>query len=258
MVLLDQMERLSDNTASQAANLRVRLWLTQAKRDPDLLARALRWAEGREVALEDAGYYSLTPLTLIRVRIVQRRLTPDRPDLEPALQFLKQYLAYAETWGATGQAIEALNLRALARQAQGDVSQALVSTQRALALGEPEGYVYAFLQEGAPMARLLRKVDVSAALASYVARLLAAYPDAIEHDGPANDALQGVPIAPLTPRETEVLRLIAAGASNPEIADALFIAIDTVKRHCTHIFFKLGVSNRTQAAMRAKELCLVE
>jgi LuxR family maltose regulon positive regulatory protein len=256
--LLDQMERLSDKTASQAANLRVRLWLSRADHEPDLLARAVRWAGGCEIDLDDAGYYHLTPLTLIRVRIAQRQLTQDRPDLDAVFRFLDRYLAYAERWGAAGQAIEALNLRALALQAQGDVSQALVFVQRALALGEAEGYVYAFLQEGAPMARLLRKLDASHAPASYVARLVATFPATSEPDVPPASAAQGALIESLTPREMEVLQLIAAGASNPEIARALFIAVDTVKRHCTHIYRKLDVSNRTQAAMRAGELSLIE
>jgi LuxR family maltose regulon positive regulatory protein len=192
------------------------------------------------------------------VRIAQRQLTQDRPDLDAVFRFLDRYLAYAERWGAAGQAIEALNLRALALQAQGDVSQALVFVQRALALGEAEGYVYAFLQEGAPMARLLRKLDASHAPASYVARLVATFPATSEPDVPPASAAQGALIESLTPREMEVLQLIAAGASNPEIARALFIAVDTVKRHCTHIYRKLDVSNRTQAAMRAGELSLIE
>jgi LuxR family maltose regulon positive regulatory protein len=251
--MLDQMEQLSANTAPQAANLRVRLWLTRAERDRDFLTRALHWAEAHEAGLGEAGYYDMTPLTLVRVRIAQRRLTQDHPDLEPALQFLDRYLAYAETWSATGQAIEALNLRALALEAQGDVLQALVAAQRALALGEREGYVYAFVQGGPPMARLLRHVGLSAHSAGYAARLLAAFPEPTDGHGP-----QRAPTETLTPRETEVLQLVTAGASNPEIAAALFIAVDTVKRHCTHIYRKLGVCNRTQAATRARELGLVE
>jgi LuxR family maltose regulon positive regulatory protein len=65
-------------------------------------------------------------------------------------------------------------------------------------------------------------------------------------------------IEPLTPRESEVLRFLVAGASNAQIAQELFITVNTVKRHITHILGKLGVDNRTQAAMRARELGLVE
>ncbi len=64
-------------------------------------------------------------------------------------------------------------------------------------------------------------------------------------------------VEPLSPRELEVLRLIAAGHSNPEIARALVIAVSTVKSHTSNIFGKLGVTSRTQAIARARDLQLV-
>lgn len=68
----------------------------------------------------------------------------------------------------------------------------------------------------------------------------------------ANQALP----EPLTKRELEVLKLIADGHSNSQIADQLFIGVSTVKKHVTHIFGKLGVSSRTQAISRLRELQL--
>ena len=62
---------------------------------------------------------------------------------------------------------------------------------------------------------------------------------------------------PLSEREVEILRLIAHGASNREIADALFLAEGTVKNHVTNILGKLGVRDRTQAAIKAKDIGLV-
>lgn len=62
---------------------------------------------------------------------------------------------------------------------------------------------------------------------------------------------------PLSEREIELLRLIASGCNNKEIADSLFITEGTVKNHITHILGKLGVRDRTQAAFRAKELGLI-
>lgn len=62
---------------------------------------------------------------------------------------------------------------------------------------------------------------------------------------------------PLSEREVELLRLIASGSSNKEIAEALFITEGTVKNHITHILGKLGVRDRTQAALRAKEIGLI-
>ena len=63
-------------------------------------------------------------------------------------------------------------------------------------------------------------------------------------------------LAKLSERERDVLRLIARGASNKEIAAALFLAEGTVKNHVTNILAKLEVGDRTQAALRARELGL--
>jgi LuxR family transcriptional regulator, maltose regulon positive regulatory protein len=64
-------------------------------------------------------------------------------------------------------------------------------------------------------------------------------------------------VAALSAREVEVLQLLAAGKSNPAIAQELVITLDTVKRHVTHILGKLGAANRTQAVTRARELGLL-
>lgn len=61
----------------------------------------------------------------------------------------------------------------------------------------------------------------------------------------------------LTPRELEVLVQMAQGLSNQEIADKLFVSLNTVKTHSSNVFSKLGVQRRTQAIQRAKELGLL-
>ena len=70
------------------------------------------------------------------------------------------------------------------------------------------------------------------------------------------DAASVAPPA-LSPRELEVLALVAEGRSNPEIARALFIGEATVKTHLLHVFEKLGVNDRTRAVTRAMELGLL-
>jgi LuxR family maltose regulon positive regulatory protein len=75
--------------------------------------------------------------------------------------------------------------------------------------------------------------------------------------GPSPGGALVSPVARLSERELQVLRLLAAGKQNQEIARELYLALDTVKKHVTHIFEKLGAGNRTEAAARARELGLL-
>jgi len=77
--------------------------------------------------------------------------------------------------------------------------------------------------------------------------------------GPSSEvaAPEGSPSEPLTARETEILRLLAHGQTNPQIARELVVSPGTVKNHVRDIIAKLGVSDRTQAAVRAIELGLL-
>jgi LuxR family maltose regulon positive regulatory protein len=65
-------------------------------------------------------------------------------------------------------------------------------------------------------------------------------------------------LEPLSERELQVLQLMAKGASNQDIARELVIAIDTVKRHVSHILAKLDVQNRVQAIRQAEKLGLLD
>src|SRR5690606_4263002 len=115
-----------------------------------------------------------------------------------------------------------------------------------------EGYCRVFVDEGEPMARLLRLALRQGIYPNYTTRLLGAFEGGV----PGRVAGDLLP-EPLSERELEVLRLAATGASNKEIAVALFIALPTVKKHMGHILVKLDTQNRVQAITRARELGLL-
>jgi LuxR family maltose regulon positive regulatory protein len=248
----DQGVRESLRTLERAIEQRE---LTQATRDEMAAYRALfdvmqgdlerpaRWAGTIKPTLHDKldTLREFQWLILVRVLIAQR--LPDE-----AAPLLGHLLQTAESEGRTGRALEVLALQALALQAHDRPTQALTVLKKALSLGEPEGYVRIFADEGIPMAILLRRALAQDIAPNYVRRLLAAFDERV-----AGSAL----VEPLTRRETEVLRLIADGLKNQEIADRLVISLATVKRHVTNIYGKLGVSRRVQAIARAQELDLL-
>jgi LuxR family maltose regulon positive regulatory protein len=133
-------------------------------------------------------------------------------------------------------------------------------------MAEPEGYERMFVDEGPPMAALLYQALKLGLFPDYVARLLALFPtnDVPLPASPIKSPFTNTKssdeslIEPLSPRELEVLQLIASGASNEDIAANLVIAPTTAKKHVSNILQKLGVENRTQAVARGRSLGLCQ
>ncbi|MFC1961003.1 LuxR C-terminal-related transcriptional regulator [Chloroflexota bacterium] len=217
--------------------------------DPESLREVIQWAEVRNFSIGG----SMNSLSSELEYLVWGRLLIAQKELDRALLLLTRMLQVAEDGERTGHVIEILILHALAYQARGDMEQGLVALERALTLAEPEKYVRLFLDSGTPMLELLRRAGAQGIRTSYAGQLLAAASittDAIETEiSPLVD--------PLSERELEILRLIALGCSNPEIAEELVLAIGTVKSHTGNIYSKLGVRNRTEAVVRARELNLL-
>ena len=236
---------------------RARLLLAQG----DVHAAA-QWTTAAGLSPDDEPNYPQEPAYLVLARVLLARNDP-----VPALALLQRLLDAAASQGRTGSIIEIQALRALALAAHGDHASALGALAEALTLACPQGYVRVFADEGAPMRVLLaqlsaarpgqqhaaRRIDPG-----YLAALLRACGQAGAAPPPGRAAAAPPGLAePLTDRELDVLRLIAAGKSNQRIAHDLFVALDTVKTHVTHILGKLGAANRTEAAARARQLGLL-
>jgi len=169
-------------------------------------------------------------------------------------------------------ALEALVLRAQLHMALGSTQASLADIDRALQLAEPEDFIGAFVDEGETLRRLIAEQRALIAQRqapsdqlrdrlTYLDRLLAAFPASLPWTVPPQSANKDqhseILVEPLTPRELEVLQLIAAGDSNQVIADKLVITVRAVKKHTGNIYGKLGVSSRTQAVARARQFDLL-
>ena len=217
------------------------------------LGEALGWARERGLSADDDLSYlrEFEHITLARVLLAQYAAERAERPVHDATRLLERLLRAAEEGQRTGSVIEILVLQALARQARGDVPAALASLQRALTLAEPEGYVRIFVDEGPPMASLLRAAAKLRIAPSYVRRLLAAV-NKTEDGTPVTQGL----IEPLSERELDVLRLLGTDLGGPEIARELVVSLNTVRTHTKNIYAKLGVNNRRAAVRRARELDL--
>ncbi|GAB4199239.1 MAG: LuxR C-terminal-related transcriptional regulator [Roseiflexaceae bacterium] len=209
------------------------------------LAAAVRWAAASGLSTDDPVNPILIEQQLVfcRVLLAQGRLAEVR-------RLLARLERHARERALHRWLISIHNLQALEADRAGDPVLARACAQRALAIAAPEGYLRLFVDEDARLVALLP--SGAAGSAALVARIRA------EAGAPAQPSLAPpAPVEPISAREREVLALIAAGLSNPEIARELVISVGTVKRHINHLYGKLGVSSRTQAVAKARLLHLL-
>jgi LuxR family maltose regulon positive regulatory protein len=238
--------------------MRARVRLAQGRADD-----AAAWVVSAKVSPRDDLSYvrEYEHITLARILVVT--------DASAALALLERLQVAAQTGGRIGSVIEVLVLQSLAQHALGNVRAALDATGQALALAEPEGFLRVFLDEGTRMRDLLRTAVTRGLAGQYARAVLAAFeapkpvttsphtPSALAPSVSATAASAVAPGQALTTRELEIVRLIAAGLRNQEIADHLDISAATVKRHIANAYGKLGAGHRTEALARAKELNLL-
>lgn len=246
------------------------------------VARAAEW-------MRQAAPPPREPVSFVRefVNLTLVRVTLAQGQTNEALDLLERIQDAARSQERNGTVLETEMLRALCLSRAGHAARAFVHLERALQMGHAENFVRVFVDEGEPMLKLLgdwRLVRSESKgpeirdleLRNYADALLTvlggkiparttqskietlprtAFRDPIPGAKPGEDS--NALLESLSERELQVLRLIAAGASNQDIADKLVIALPTVKRHISNIYAKLGVTSRTQALVRAQELKLL-
>ncbi len=245
--LLQEAERLyvSDffPNVRPAAALKARVWVAQGQLD-----EALGWARERGLSAPDnLGYgREFEHITLARVLLARSAGERAGHSMADTTGLLGRLLQAADQGERTGSVIEILVVQALAHQAQGDLSAALVPLSRALTLAEPEGYVRMFIGEGPAMMYLLSAAAAQGMMPGYVEMLLAAFPKSDKETRRQGDKeidrtsvspvsrSPGLPVSqslvePLSARELDVLRLLRTDLTGPEIARELMVSLPTLR-----------------------------
>lgn len=194
---------------------------------------------------------------ITRARVLVAQNTPE--SLQLASRELASLVRDCEARSDVAHLIEVLVLQAVAHAARDATAEALPILARAVLLGEPGGVVRPFLEPGAPVADLLRRLIARGPVSAHARHILGAFgsPVAAATVAPSVPSPPELVAETLTWRESEVLNLLAARLSNKEIAQRLGISTETVKQHATNIYQKLQVSGRRAAVSRARSLGLL-
>jgi LuxR family maltose regulon positive regulatory protein len=250
--------------------LQAQCWLAQGQ-----LEAASRWAAS--VVFPEGPWegrlYDAFPVVM-RVYFAEQRF-------RKALELLDSFRGRLDRPANMAVTITYLAQSLVALHQAGQRERARAIAARLFALTEPEGYLRVYLDEGEPMRQALEallaphshKPELAPSTAASLSQLLAAFEHEKQDASPPvmaattgepalasarqASAVSSVPAVSLTRREQEVLRLLAAGASNQDIAQALVISLDTVKKHVSNLLGKLGASNRTQAISQARARSLL-
>ena len=209
-----------------------------ARNDPKMLAH---WEPQVQAEVDAHSFYRFMGLTRPRLLIA-------RGQKEEAAEVLK---AIYETASQSGWGYGMIVVRILQSLAAKNMDEAMSFISEALRMGKPEGFIRSFVDVGRAVIPVLQHAARRGIDGTYVSEILAVMGKKVRSAG------AGSMIEALSEREIEVLRLVTAGMSNREIAAKLFISAGTAKTHIHHLCGKLGVRNRTEAAIRAKELHLV-
>ena len=218
--------------------VKVRLWLAEGN-----LSLALAWQQSQDLAIDSELTYHSEPdyITLASILIAQK-------NWESALYLLKRLQKSTESSQRISRLVEVLILKTRVYREQNQLENALQQIKLIFSLVHPQDYLRFFLDAGESIKELLEYAVKQNIYPDYVNWLLKAFPNVAPSS--KNQNL----IEPLSDREIEILQLIAAGLTNQEIGDRIFISLATVKWHTSNIYSKLSVRNRNQAVFKGREL----
>jgi LuxR family transcriptional regulator, maltose regulon positive regulatory protein len=187
----------------------------------------------------------------IRTAAAALRLAQDDPRAATAV--LAPVLDGSASGLPWGWLPHAFLLEAIAQDALGDPAAAGRALERALDLAEPDGALFLFLLDPAPglLERHAQQRTAHAALVAEILSLLGGQTHGMPPGGPR------LPLEPLSDSEIRVLRYLPTNLSMPEIANELYVSLNTVRTHMRHLYIKLGTHRRADTFARARALGLL-
>lgn len=232
---------------------KAKVWLQQGK-----IEQVEKWLQENSYSKADQIVVSRDADEIVAYRdlghIILARYMFAKGEIDDCIYLLEKLTSLQEKLGRQLVLIEVLLLQAQVLQKKGDLTAALDAVKRALQLGEKGKCVRVFLNEGKPIARMIKRLveEKSDIPRGFALKLLAGLTVC-----EITDSVRMQEPELLSERELEILRLVAAGLSNKKIVEKLFISLSTVKTHLRNIYSKLDTHSRTEAIAKANELNLL-
>ncbi len=223
---------------------KVRLWIMQK----NMKAAVQWWEKYNSDPMRECPFFYIGDIISVRILM-------ENEEYFNALNLLEEKSSEFEKMGFCLWILESRILKAVIFEREGETGKALTELKEALRIAAPEGFKRIFINEGKIMAELLTNIltefqDDKSLDFNFISSL-------IEEINSEQSAGSQPLDEPLSEREIEVLRLLASGFSNQDIADKLYVAVGTVKKHTHQIYQKLNVTGRTKAVQLARELELI-